>query len=173
MIKTFIVIVNYNGWRDTIECLKSIKKCEVGDIKCEIIIVDNGSIDKSVERLKQEKGIILLESKENTGFTGGNNLGIKYSLKNGADFILLLNNDTIVDKDFLSNLLKAADIYDKVGIFSPKIYFSPGFEFHKNKYSKAEVGNVIWSSGWVIDWDNVYATNYGVDDTDIGQYLTV
>lgn len=170
MHQVFIVIVNFNGLKDTLECLKSVKKCVVRGAKCKIAVVDNGSKADDVRELKKLKGIKLIESKVNTGFTGGNNLGIKYALKEGADYILLLNNDTTVDKDFLEILLETADLYDNAGIFTPKIYFAPGFEFHKDKYSKQERGHVIWSAGGVIDWNNVYGQNYGVDDTDIGQY---
>ena len=99
--------------------------------------------------------------------------GIKKAVENGADFVLTLNNDTIVDKNLITHLIGAADKHKDAGILSPMIYFYPGFEYHKNKYSDREKGRVVWYAGGVIDWDNVLASNYGVDDTDIGQYEKV
>src|SRR5690348_10121540 len=132
MQKVFVVIVNFNGLKDTLECVKSVKKCIAGKrYKLEIVVVDNGS-SKDWESIKSIKGVKPIKSDENTGFSGGNNLGIKYALKNGADFIMLLNNDTTVKDDLIVNFLDAAELSKDVGIFSPKIYFAPGFEFHKN-----------------------------------------
>lgn len=173
MVNIFVVIVNYNGISDTKDCLKSLKKLQITNYKLQIIVVDNGSQKDDVAHLKREKHIHLIVNKENTGFTGGNNAGIKYSLENGADYILLLNNDTIVKEDLVEKFLEASKKYPKAGIFSPKIYFYPGYEFYKDKYSKAEEGKVIWYAGGILDWNNVYGSNYGVDDTDIGQYEKV
>jgi len=170
MKKISIVIVNFNGLPDTLECLESVSQVSGSGFQKSVVIVDNGSNKKDAKELKKIKGVKLLESEVNTGFTGGNNLGIKHSLNEGADFILLLNNDTIVDREFIEKLIEASGKYSNAGIFTPKIYFAPGFEFHKERYSKQEKGRVIWSAGGVIDWDNVYGQNYGVDDTDIGQY---
>jgi GT2 family glycosyltransferase len=172
MTKVFLVVVNFNGIEDTIECLKSIRKLKVADFELKIVVVDNGSTNDSVERLKKEKDITLLENKTNTGFVGGNNLGIEYSLENNADFVMLLNNDTIVKDDLVLQFIQSANSKKDVGIFSPKIYFAPGFEFHKERYSQKEKGHVIWSAGGTFDWNNVLGSNYGVDDTDIGQYQT-
>jgi GT2 family glycosyltransferase len=170
MTKVFIIIVNFNGIEDTLECLKSVKKCELKDAEYEIVVVDNGSTNNSVLQLRKQKNITLLESKENTGFVGGNNMGIKYALENEADFIMLLNNDTTVKEDLITCLLEVAGRRKEVGIFAPKIYFAPGFEFHQERYSPKERGRVIWAAGGIFDWDNVLGSNYGVDDTDIGQY---
>lgn len=172
MTKVFVVIVNFNGIEDTLECIKSIKKLSVINYQLSVVVVDNGSTDDSIKKLKKVKDIHRIESLENTGFVGGNNLGIKYSLESNADYVLLLNNDTIVKQDLIQKFLSAAEDNPKAGIFTPKIYFYPGFEFHKNKYSKSEEGRVIWYAGGLLDWDNLLGSNRGVDDTDIGQYET-
>jgi len=65
----------------------------------------------------------LIISKENLGFSGGNNLGIKYALKQNPDYILLLNNDTAVDKNFLTELTKVAEKNSNAGVLMPKIYY--------------------------------------------------
>ncbi len=117
-----IVVLNWNNYADTKECLTSLS--QVTDPDVEIILVDNGSQDGSGERLKSEfPQVKLIANKENLGFTGGNNVGIKYALAQGRKYILLLNNDTVVEPDFLSKLLKSAQADPQVGVLSPKIMF--------------------------------------------------
>ncbi len=173
MAKVSIIILNWNGKKDTMECLKSLRKLHYKNFNLEVIVVDNGSTDGSADDFKKVTGFSdfkVLENKENIGFAAGNNTGIKQALAGGADYIMLLNNDTVVKEDLVEKFLEAADRHKKAGILTPKIYFYPGFEFHKDRYNKTERGRVLWYAGGVIDWDNVYASNYGVDDTDIGQY---
>lgn len=106
----YIILVNYNGFNDTVECINSLQKI---NNKYDIIIVDNASSDKSYSKLcekyKNEVNIHVLKTEENLGFAGGNNFGINYALSKGADIFLLLNNDTIVKEDFLDNLLIGYD----------------------------------------------------------------
>lgn len=175
MYKVFVVILNWNGIKDTLECLKSVRRLQSTGYSLQAIVVDNKSTDNSVATLKKQKGIrhqsiTLLENKENLGFAGGNNIGIRYALKSGADFVLILNNDTIVDKNLLIRLIEAAEKHKSAGILSPKIYFAEGFEYHKDKYKDSERGKVIWYVGGIMDWNNVVGSNYGVDDVDLGQY---
>jgi len=165
MPKVFIVVLNWNGYKDTIECLKSLEKIPE---KIEIVVVDNASTDDSVEKLKKLAEVI--ENKSNLGFSGGNNVGIKYALENGADFVMIINNDTLVDKNIISEFLRSANKNKDVGIFSPKIYFAKGFEYHKKRYKEQDLGKVIWYAGGEIDWENVYGKNFGVDEVDKGQF---
>lgn len=112
MDKVYVIIVNFNTWKDTIECVQSILTTE--NAFYSIIIVDNDSNDTSVERIqswinlkKTKIDIKLIKSEYNRGFSGGNNLGINYALKQkDMDYIWLLNSDTIVKSDTLMNLLK-------------------------------------------------------------------
>lgn len=174
MKKVFIVVLNWNRKDDTIRCLESLEKIQNPNIKIQIIVVDNGSTDGSIEEIKNQKPKIknlnIIENKKNLGFAAGNNTGIKYAMENGVDFVLILNNDTLVDKSLLVHLIKAAEKYKNAGVFSPKIYFAPGFEFRKERYSKKDLGKVIWYAGGIIDWDNVLASNRGVDEVDKGQH---
>ncbi len=163
-MKVTIVILNFNGANVTKECVESLKKAS-GSF--EIIIVDNGSTDGSDKILSKIKGITFLQNKENLGYSGGNNSGIKVALKNGAEAVLVLNNDTIVEKDFLINLLRATK---KADVISPKIYFAPGFEFHKDRYKLKDLGKVIWFAGGKIDWNNIMGIHLGVDEVDNGQF---
>jgi len=95
---------------------------------------------------------------------------IRYALRKGADYIMLLNNDTLVDKDLISRLLEGMHRQEKVGIVGPKIYFAAGCEFHCKRYKENERGKVIWYAGGIIDWKNIYCSHRGVDEVDIGQY---
>lgn len=165
MIKIGIVVLNYNGLENTLECLDSLKRIDKKGFNSEIIVVDNASTDGSAEALSKVKGIHLINNLTNLGFCGGNNIGIKEALKRGASHVLILNNDVIVKEDFLSNLLKT-----KADITSPKIYFAAGFEFHKSRYKKESLGKIIWYAGAKIDWQNIIGIHIGVDEVDHGQF---
>ena len=167
-LKIIAVVLNYKGLEDTLECLDSLKRYNRGSNKVELMVVDNNSDDGSVEALSKLKDIDLVENQENFGFAGGINVGIKAALEKEANFILVLNNDTVVDKFFVANLLKSSQYGD---IISPKIYFAPGFEFHKSRYSKNERGKVIWYAGGKIDWENIIGKHIGVDEVDHDQFL--
>lgn len=176
--KVFIVILNWNRADDTIQCLESVGKMQGANSKLEVVLVDNASTDTSVKKIKgffkkswpESIDYKIIVNKENLGFAAGNNEGAKYALNKGADFIMLLNNDTVVDKNLLKEFLVAAEKYPQAGILSPKIYFAKGFEFHRKRYEQKDLGRVIWYAGGEIDWDNVYATHRGVDEVDKGQY---
>ncbi len=111
----------------------------------------------------------LIQNKENLGFAGGNNVGISYALRQKSDYILILNNDTVLDSHLIVDLLDAAK-RNKDAIITPKIYFASGYEFHSDRYSPNERGRVIWSVGGVIDWNNIYGFNRAVDEVDTGQF---
>ena len=103
-----IVLVNYNGAADTVQCIDSLKKMTYSNYR--IIVVDNGSSDNSLKILyekKKETDFKLLELAENRGFSAGNNAGICLALDLGAEYILLLNNDTLAERDFLKRLMEA------------------------------------------------------------------
>ena len=115
-----IILVNWNGKDDTVECIDSIYK-NTNHKNYEIILVDNASSDDSVKILKRKfPKVKIIENKENLGFSKANNVGAN---KSKSKYLVFLNNDTIVEKNWLSRLLK--DIKDKeVGIVMPKIIYS-------------------------------------------------
>lgn len=120
-----ILIVNYNGQHLINECLKSLFSINYPHNKFEVILVDNNSQDDSVSFIKKNfPNVKLIESKENLGFAGGNNLA--YSKSKGK-YIVLLNNDTIVDKDWLKELVNTAEAKIEVGIVSSKLLFDIPF----------------------------------------------
>lgn len=170
MTKVAIILVNWNGKADTLDCLASLGKFKVKSLKLKVIVVDNGSTDDSVAVIgKKFPGVEVIETGENLGFTGGNNIGIRRALEAGADFVWLLNNDTIVDRYALSALVDVCKDAS-VGVAGSKIYFAAGHEYHKDRYAKNDLGHVLWYAGGVIDWKNMYASHRGVDEIDTGQY---
>lgn len=166
-MKIAVVILNYNGLENTLQCLESIRKCDTDSHKVEIVVVDNNSGDGSQEALGKLKDIHLINNTENLGYSGGNNIGIKKALERMADVILVLNNDTIAQSALVINLVQALKSAD---IASPKIYFAKGYEFHRAIYKKQELGHVIWYAGGKIDWDNIIGMHIGVDQVDTGQF---
>jgi GT2 family glycosyltransferase len=172
MKKVAIITVNYNGSDDTIEFLDSLKRLHPSPFTLYPIVVDNGSSDDSVEKiLKKHPDIDLLQTGENKGFAGGYNRGIEHSMIWGADYLLIINNDTLIsDPDLLTQLAKTLDENPKAGIVAPKIYFAPGYEFHKDNYTQADQGKVIWYAGGEFDWNNVYSIHHGMNEVDQGQY---
>ena len=119
MPKVVIVVLNYCAYEETINCVRSIQKhCTLEAIN--IVIVDNGSSNDSYQILKNEfreiKEIVIVRSEKNVGFAKGNNIGIKIARQQlGADFVLLLNSDTIMlEDDYLDKMLSEYD--DQVGV---------------------------------------------------------
>ncbi len=181
--KVSIIILNWNGWKDTVECLESLYRITYPNY--DVIVVDNGSRDDSVQEIKEyaagkiqvsskffeyspnnkpikvfevseddvkrgrfnrplyekvdpDRRMILIKNKDNYGFAGGNNIGIKFALSVlNPDYVLLLNNDTVVDKRFLDELVKVAESDEKIGIVGPKIYY---YEYNGRS-------DVIWFTG--------------------------
>jgi GT2 family glycosyltransferase len=130
----------------------------------EIIIVDNGSKDHSLAKLHAEfPNVTYIHSKENTGFTGGNNLGIDHALSAGCDHVLLLNNDTIVLPSFLEPLVARLESDPKIAATSGKIYYAPQTRGGEDK--------VIWYAGCYRKWHMGYH-HYGVEEKDTGKFET-
>jgi hypothetical protein len=190
-----IIILNWNGWKDTIECLESLYQIDYPNY--DVIVLDNDSYDESLKKIgeycngkievnseffgydhnnkpieilefsKEEsetikvnanefsnltsnKKLILIKNDRNYGFSEGNNIGIKFSLNNlDSDYILLLNNDTIVDKEFLIELIEANNNVEKVGIEGPSIY-----DYDKKNNLQSAGANIKWNKG-TIEFQNV------------------
>ena len=101
-----IVISNYNGWQDTVQCLESLQKQTYRDF--EIILLDDASTNDSVQQLQKHltENTVFLPQEANSGFAAVNNVGMRRALADGCDWVLLLNNDTVAAPDFLENLLR-------------------------------------------------------------------
>jgi len=180
--KVSIIILNWNRWKDTIECLESLYQINYPDY--DVIVLDNNSENDSVSKVKEYcKGKIKVESKffsytsnnkpikifefkknilkneidkipsnhklilikndKNYGFAEGNNIGMKFALNNlNPNYILLLNNDTVVNKDFLKNLVNFAELNNDAGIIGPKIYY-----YDRPSYINSAGCKIIWHLG--------------------------
>jgi hypothetical protein len=119
--KVAIVILNWNGLADTLECLDSLQKIVYPNYV--IAVIDNGSKSNDAEIIKKKFGdfVFVIKEEKNLGFTGGCNEGIRWALRSWANYILLLNNDTVVDSNFLKELVKVAQKDVQIGIVGPKI----------------------------------------------------
>ena len=162
MTKVAIIILNWKQPKLTIDTINSVLKINQKNIDFRIYLLDNNSQDESIDSFEKNfsknKKISILNTGANLGYTG-NNWGIRKALKtDNYDYFLLLNNDVIVDKDFLYELIKKAKSTKIPSLLGPKIYFAPGYEYHKDRYKKNEIGNVIWFSGGKIDWNNIYGS---------------
>ena len=195
--KIVVVILNWNGSEDTLECLESLRQIAYSNYS--IIIVDNASSDDSLERIrkycrgeivvkssffkysrrnkpvetieytKEEsektelnfRDITLIKNDKNYGFAEGNNIGIRYGLNNlDLDYILLLNNDTVVDHNFLGELIKISESNPHIGFVSPKTYY---YDFNNKQ-------NVINFAGGSLNMFKGQSQSIGVNEVDNGQY---
>jgi GT2 family glycosyltransferase len=118
----FVVLVNWNGWQDTIECLTSLQTLDYEDWKA--LVIDNGSTDDSLQRIRTKfPRVEIIELGRNLGFAAGCNAGIRLALGRGAEYIWLLNNDTLVDPKALRAMVDRAEADPKIGAVGSVIYF--------------------------------------------------
>lgn len=203
-----IVILNWNGWRDTIECLESIRRITYSNYWT--VVVDNGSTDDSLVRMKEycrrelaessssaasgesrsgctnfvevdyqvalapshaelagvgtETGprLALIMNRDNLGFAEGNNVGIVFSMNAlDAQYILLLNNDTVVDPAILTELIAVAEKDKRIGLVGPKTYYH-SYEGRKDV--------IVYAGGEIFPWRDMVYEHVGSGERDIGQY---
>ncbi len=141
------VIVFYNSYADTADCLRSLGAASWPNLH--VVLVDNGSSDGSGARLRQEfPELSFIRSGENLGFAGGCNLGIREALAAGADHICMLNNDTVVEPDFLEPLVARAEAGSRAAAVGGKILYD-------------EPGNIIWFAGGEINRRTGVTTHRG------------
>lgn len=151
-----IVILNWNGIDDTLECLRSLGDLAYGNFV--VVVVDNGSSDDSVLRLRKCKTPFpfeLIETGQNLGFAEGNNVGIRRALSQGAEYVLLLNNDTVVDPGMLGAFVRAAQAHPDGAIFGGKIYYF-------------DRPSTLWYAGASWQREGQYFLHDGIDMVDDG-----
>ncbi len=193
-----IILLNWNGWKDTVECLESLRAVKYNNYN--VIIVDNGSEDDSIEKIREycegnlriespffeynlenkpinlveffkeeiekksleikntDKNFFLLKNMRNYGFADGNNIGIKFAIDHlNSDYVMLLNNDTVVDDNFITAMVTIAESKGKIGVVGPKIY----------SYDHPQE---IQTAGFTIKWSIGEIVSIGHTEKDNGQY---
>lgn len=171
MYKVIVSILHYNNDHDTLSCLDSLLALNLEDIKISTYVLDNGSkkeidIDSSQYELLD---LTVIRNPKNAGFTGGHNMIFGKVEDEEFDYFMILNNDTIVHPDLIKEMVSTIQ-KDGVGAVVPKIYFTKGHEFHKERYSENDLGKVLWYAGGYMDWNHVTSKHRGVDEVDHGQF---
>ncbi len=151
-----IIVLSWNGRSDTLECLRSLS--DVDYPRYEVVVVDNASTDGTVEAVRREfPGVQVIRNDSNLRYAGGNNVGIREALGRGADCVLLLNNDTVVDRMFLRELVSGFSAVPGAGIAGPMILY------HADPRR-------IWYAGGEIDWWGGWLRHTGIRLYDDGRF---
>jgi GT2 family glycosyltransferase len=154
----FVVVLSNNRPEDTVACLDSLAKNDYGNFK--ILLLENTSMKDFVEDVRRTYPEIQVQLlTENLGYAGNNNIGIQSALQQGADWILVLNNDTVLDSACLSSLMEAGEYDSKAGILGSMVYH----------YDEPDV---IQSAGGVLGkyWSGMHL---GMNEPDRGQFLSI
>ncbi|MEI8348983.1 MAG: glycosyltransferase family 2 protein [Candidatus Omnitrophota bacterium] len=163
--KVAVIILNYNGKDDTLECLESVDKIDYPHL--EVVVADNGSADGSLEAIRhkfpQTKNIA---HNVNLGYAEGNNRAILDAVSRGAEYILLLNNDVVVDAGIVGYLMHAIEKLPQAAFLSPKIYYfaEPNRIWFAGGYWSSRCANII-SSGYqqiddCVSWEETKETEF-------------
>ena len=155
MKRVAIIVLNWNQPELTYECVNSLLGIDYNDFI--VIVVDNGSnIDKyrKLRKLIEENEIVkIVRSENNLLYAGGNNFGYQFARQFDPDYVLFLNNDTIVDRQFLRKLVDLMDKHNEVGVVGPKIYYS-------------EKPDTIWHAGGYVNFLTGKIAHYGIRKKD-------
>ena len=153
-----IIVVNWNGKQITLDCLATLRRISYRNYR--IVVIDNASTDDSLEAIANAfPDVDILPMKQNLRFSGGNNAGMRYALDNGAEMLLLLNNDVVVDPDFLSIMVARMRGTDHCGMVVPKILYF-------------DMPETIWYAGGIISMWTGTMRHVGIREIDIGQHDT-
>jgi len=162
--KVYIIILNYKGKSDTLDCLESVHRN--GYPAYHVVVVDNASHDGAPEAVRAAwPGDLVVENSENLLYAEGNNVAIRLALEDPeAKYILLLNNDTVVAPDLVSELVKAMEADPAAGLGCPMIYYYP---------PKPEGRELIWYAGGIVELWKGLTAHRGIRETDTGAYSKV
>ena len=157
--KVFVVTLNWNGKEWLEDCLASSLAMDYPNF--EIVMVDNGSSDGSVEFVRQNFPTVhVVETGSNLGYARGFNAGLEYAAAGGAEYFLIMNNDTVIDRSALSALVETAQTCERAGFVTGKIYF----------YDQPDTFQTVGKKEDPIRWNG---DDIGWGEKDIGQYETV
>jgi GT2 family glycosyltransferase len=155
-----VVVLCLNRREDTVECLRSLDRLRWDALS--VFVVDNGSTDGTLEAVRSEfPHVTAIRSEQNLGFADGNNVGMRAALEAGADYVLILNNDTVVDERLVEALVAEAERRPDAGALCPLIHY-------------VDPADHIWYAGARFDPRAVHNGRHtGYGDRDTGQYRTV
>lgn len=154
-----IIVLTWNNFEDTAECLQSLQEIDYPNYH--VVLVDNGSVDDSLKKIRSlYPEVTIIEINKNLGYAGGNNVGIQYAISERAEYILLLNNDVIVNKYLVSEFIRVSERYPAAGILGGTNYY----------YEKR---NMIQFSGGIIDWKRGNIIDVTRHKIDKGQFKQV
>ncbi|HEY9772496.1 MAG TPA: glycosyltransferase family 2 protein [Planktothrix sp.] len=152
-----IVVLNWNGWKDTRECLATLRQVTYANFS--VLLVDNGSSDGSIDFAREQfPEVEIIATGKNLGFAEGSNVGIKRGLESGAEYIMLLNNDTLLSPGFIDPLLEA--LQQGCDVVSPLIFY-------------ASDPKVVWFGGSKIDWLRGWPYHAPANVEDTGQFASI
>jgi len=151
------ITLNWNGKEFIEDCIDALLSTNYEPL--EIIVVDNGSTDGSVRFLKEKFGesILIIENGENFGYSRGFNVGFRKAQKKGADYILVLNNDTVINSNAIKELVNVFELFNDAGFVTGKVY-----DFYKP--------NVLQTIGRTFNQKTFDSTHIGSGELDQGQY---
>lgn len=156
-LKVGIVVLNYNGAEDTLKCIASLKSLSYRNY--EIWIIDNSSRESGI-LANSNLDFFYIRNPENLGFAAGNNVGISLALQRGADYIFILNNDTVVHPEVILQLVEVAEKDKEIGIVGPKICY-------------LDEPERVWFAGASIDLTTGDSPHWGQGELDQGQYSNI
>ncbi len=162
--KLAIITVVYENYTVLKDFLKSLEQQSNKNFK--LFIIDL-SIHRNTISIKEIDSILIYA--DNKGYSHGINLGIRKAIEEDFKLFCILNNDTYFKENFV-NLVLQSILKHPSSIIGGKIYYAPGYEYHKNRYRKDDLGKVIWFAGGKIDWAHALTPHIGVDEVDNGQF---
>lgn len=149
--KVFVVVLNFNGKDVLNACLSSIFQSDY--LNFEVVVVDNCSEDSSFKQARSSfSRAHFIKNPGNLGFSQGNNIGIRYAIEKFADYIFILNNDTVIENSTISSLVHTMEKNPSAGIASPVIF---------------NIDNSIWFAGGNINWKKMRAEHLHVIKSDV------
>lgn len=158
MSRVAVILLSYNDWKETLLCLDSFAQVTYPNL--EIIAVDNGSTNAPLTEARVRRpDLTIIENGKNLGYAEGNNVGIRYALEHGADYVLVQNNDTIVAPDFLDQLVRVAEQHPRAAFVGPLVY-------HHSEPTVVQSAGGLLTNTW-------RAYHRGQNEDDRGQYRTV
>ncbi|MBS9523449.1 glycosyltransferase family 2 protein [Litoribacter alkaliphilus] len=157
--KVVIILVNWNTYDYSRQCIEQLQQQYYSNV--DILLVDNGSTDGSGEKLRKAyPKAVYFQNVDNLGFTGGNNVAMEYAKTQGYDYVLLLNNDTFLEPDFLEKLVLAMEADSRLGAVQPLIFNHPerekvwksGGDFITtiaSTISSSSIGSGVFNTQWL------------------------